>query len=303
MERLKRLIMVDTIMQTWEMLGDHEKASASNLFREATLESKPSTPLSLTASSIFDPPRPNRITLDTSQFASQTHQELDSVHDGVSQQEMIELLEHTGVSVSAPGELEPDLFYSTIYQRSFPSSPSTPHNVSDELLETISSLEPSLTDGEALSELIEDVEPGIVSLASPSGDLPEPPDVNKIGATLTSLYAEYRASLKRLRLVLQTASQPSRPESNGIGDSATEYLMSKTQAQLTLEEGTFWSKLEDLTFLQEDSSSQAADLVRKSRLLSDSYARRTSPPTTQIDRKSTRLNSSHSGESRMPSSA
>lgn len=280
-DRLKRLLMLNTIMKTWGMLSDREKESTSRTFREATLGLKPTRPLPLPASNFFDPPQPTGVLQYPPQFASQNYQEHDHVDDGLSQQELIELLEHIGVPVSAPGGLDPDLLYSTLDQRSLHCSPSTPHDMADEFLETIPSHENPSADGEALSGLIEDIEPDIVSLASPNEEAPGLPDVGEIGTTLTALYTGYRASLERLRSLLQTTSQSFHSKNDGIGDSTTEYLMSKTQARLIVEEGTFWAKLEDFTLVQEDASQQAADLVQKSRLLSDSYARRTNPPTTQ----------------------
>ncbi|KIP12136.1 hypothetical protein PHLGIDRAFT_62434 [Phlebiopsis gigantea 11061_1 CR5-6] len=242
-DRLKRLLMLNTIMKTWGMLSDREKESTSRTFREATLRLKPIRPLPLPASNFFDPPQPTGVLQHPPQFASQNYQERD--------------------------------------HRSLHCSPSTPHDMADEFLEAIPSHENPSADGEALSGLIEDIEPDIVSLASPNEEAPGLPDVGEIGTTLTALYTGYRASLERLRSLLQTTSQSFHSKNDGTDDSTTEYLMSKTQARLIVEEGTFWAKLEDFTLVQEDASQQAADLVQKSRLLSDSYARRTNPPTTQ----------------------
>jgi flap endonuclease-1 len=102
-----------------------------------------------------------------------------------------------------------------------------------------------------------------------------------VPSTLTSLYLEYCRSIPQLASLSTPYhdSVPSDPD-----DASTEYAMTKSQYQLTLDEGKFWERLAGLTEARQDQSITEATLMsltEKSSLMSDSYQRRSNPPTTQ----------------------
>ncbi|EEB88464.1 hypothetical protein MPER_13689, partial [Moniliophthora perniciosa FA553] len=78
------------------------------------------------------------------------------------------------------------------------------------------------------------------------------------------------------------------PDSDAEAAKA-EYEMSRTQAQLTIEEGRFWDTVEALSDARVDDqptdgispSDLLTTLTKKSFLLSETYKRSSRPPTTQ----------------------
>ena len=107
-------------------------------------------------------------------------------------------------------------------------------------------------------------------------------DVHKIMSSLATLYVDYRASTQCLESLTEKASVIPIPTTiDDSPDAASEYMMSKNQQQLTSEEGTFWSQLADPCATDEELQSFSTNLADKSTILSESYTRRTSLPTTQ----------------------
>ncbi|OCH86804.1 PIN domain-like protein [Obba rivulosa] len=117
-----------------------------------------------------------------------------------------------------------------------------------------------------------------------------------IPSLLTALYEQYRQSKSKLVSLPEppavpmpsAASFPSAeadPESESDGaavavaEARTEYVMSKTQAQLTAEEGVIWARLAAAD--ADAVHTELAALEEKSTLMSESYRRRTSPPTQE----------------------
>ncbi|EKM58106.1 uncharacterized protein PHACADRAFT_88937 [Phanerochaete carnosa HHB-10118-sp] len=121
----------------------------------------------------------------------------------------------------------------------------------------------------------------------PSGEkpasAPELDLVEAIRSSLANLYVEYKASVERLDSLPEPIPTPSQPSDDDPSNAEvkTEYMMSKTQHQLALEEGAFWSKFAELELAAEDVEDAATVLTQKSTVLFDSYSRRTQPPTTQ----------------------
>ncbi|KAI0366819.1 PIN domain-like protein [Pilatotrama ljubarskyi] len=104
------------------------------------------------------------------------------------------------------------------------------------------------------------------------------------------LYQQYQQSIPRILSLTEAASErpamPSPPtfSPEEIEEARVDYALSKSQHGLMIEEGKLWEQLASLDGLEsiEDSvTSLAQALEAKSSLLSESYARRTHPPTTE----------------------
>lgn len=163
-----------------------------------------------------------------------------------------------------------------------------------------------------------DLQPGDHSLAGDSGQLDleltdKPPidvgiraevSVNTFGkegqglfSVLFSLHSQYQqsisklSSLSELKLLAPQSTPPSIVTTTAppeqcetlVTEAQAEYTMSKTQDQLTLEEGKFWAQIIQSPTLLEDAETMEPivnSLEQKSSVLSESYNRRTNPPTS-----------------------
>ncbi|KAI8976722.1 PIN domain-like protein [Trametes punicea] len=128
-------------------------------------------------------------------------------------------------------------------------------------------------------------EAAVESALSESGDALVPKD-------LAHLYMEYQQSIPQMMFLAQaspmdvssmasTAQELSPQEAE---DARIDYGLSKSQHGLTIEEGKLWDQLvssDDFQSVQETIQSLATSLEAKSSVLSESYARRTQPPTTE----------------------
>lgn len=123
-------------------------------------------------------------------------------------------------------------------------------------------------------ELVDELPPETTSVTKPSGPV-SPEDVK---SALAASYLEYRASLAQL----SPLSEPSttQAQSEDVSEARADFIMSKTQHQLTVDEGRFWEQLTDTT-QAESVEAAAVALAEKSSLVSDSYERRTHPPTSE----------------------
>lgn len=163
-----------------------------------------------------------------------------------------------------------------------------------------------------------DLQPGDHSAAGDSGQLDleltaKPPvdvdiraevSVNTFGkegrdlfSLLSSLHSQYQQSISKLSslselkllaqqstppLIVTTTPPPEQCEAM-VTEAQAEYTMSKTQDQLTLEEGKFWAQITQSPTLLEDAGTMEPivnSLEQKSSMLSESYNRRTNPPTS-----------------------
>ncbi|KAH8101131.1 PIN domain-like protein [Cristinia sonorae] len=98
--------------------------------------------------------------------------------------------------------------------------------------------------------------------------------------SLMAQYIQYQQSIPKLESLTNPLLAPSRAEV----DSRDDYVMSKNQQQLTLDEGRFWEHLAGCSTSEEASTVMHTDitsLARKSYLISQSYERRTNPPTVE----------------------
>jgi flap endonuclease-1 len=96
------------------------------------------------------------------------------------------------------------------------------------------------------------------------------PPAEDVISALSSLYQEYRDCVARITSLPSTMEIPESPD-----ETRAEYIMSRSQLQMTIEEGRIWDALADAP------ETALASLAEKSGVLSESYARRSSPPTTQ----------------------
>ncbi|KAF9019682.1 PIN domain-like protein [Hymenopellis radicata] len=106
---------------------------------------------------------------------------------------------------------------------------------------------------------------------------PTPPQDQDIANALISLYQSFRDSIPKL-ISIPAAPVPSTSDDPEV---RTEYMMSKGQYQLVLDENRLWDRLRD-GYQTVDTVTEALQTVYdKSSCMSDSYARRTNPPTTK----------------------
>lgn len=131
------------------------------------------------------------------------------------------------------------------------------------------------------------------SLATPSdldgqvGIRPASEDVNHVAENITQIYAEYCHSIPQFVSLsptppadvdLSLAPVPFEEEAEA---AKVEHALSKSQHGLALEESHFWAQLVEDDTLADSLARSAELLAAKSSVLSESYVRRTHPPTSQ----------------------
>ena len=106
-----------------------------------------------------------------------------------------------------------------------------------------------------------------------------------VHSTLASLYREYCDSIPK---VASLASSDSKSDGqlttlDDTSETQTEYAMSRHQLQLTVEEGKIWDELVEPVITPSNITMDVslASLEEKSHLMSQSYEKRTNPPTVQ----------------------
>ncbi|KDQ58433.1 hypothetical protein JAAARDRAFT_176373 [Jaapia argillacea MUCL 33604] len=158
--------------------------------------------------------------------------------------------------------------------------------------------------------LISEVEPPITSTAfvndefayselEPSGEPSPAIPLSVLAEEITSLYQDFRQSIPVLQS-LPTSSPPVQrgdslvETSSDVKEGRDTYVMNKTQNRLTADEGRLWEALAvEASAIQpifQDTmdgctspkvESDLAALVERSQFISESYQRRSNPPTTQ----------------------
>ncbi|ESK97384.1 5 flap endonuclease [Moniliophthora roreri MCA 2997] len=121
---------------------------------------------------------------------------------------------------------------------------------------------------------------------TPLPDEPLPFEVSKVVA---SLYSEYRKSIFKVTSIYHASRQTTSAPDSDAEAAKAEYEISKTQAQLTVEEGNFWDTVAALFDSRVDlqpidgisPSDMLTTLTKKSFLLSEIYKRSSRPPTSQ----------------------
>ncbi|KAG1763454.1 PIN domain-like protein [Suillus occidentalis] len=96
------------------------------------------------------------------------------------------------------------------------------------------------------------------------------PPVEDVTSALSSLYQEYRDCVTQITSLPSAVEVPESPD-----ETRAEYIMSRSQLQMTIEEGQIWDTLADAP------ETALATLAEKSDAFSESYARRSNPPTTR----------------------
>jgi len=99
-------------------------------------------------------------------------------------------------------------------------------------------------------------------------------------STLMAQYIQYQHSIPRLEALPVLSVPTVRVEEET--ETRVEYVMSKNQQQLTVDEGQFWEGLSRCSTPEEAQSvmhSVVMSLAHKSHIISQSYERRTNPPT------------------------
>lgn len=279
-DRLERLSRLTQVIQVWGELDSRAKESATEALRKVIQGQKPISLPTYIAGSLEL--LPDSVTTVDDPILFEEYERRHHSYGDFPQEELTDLLKRTGVPVSASGEFDADIFNS-ITAPSLPSflSQVASHKAPEDLLEEICASSQKFG-AEDMPELLGDIQPDTTSIIQSAEDAFAPMDVDNISSTLTNLYLGYKASLERLNALPQSSSVLSPPGSDDVADARTEYMMSKTQAQLTSDEGEFWTKLTRVhSVTGEDVQEDAIILTHKSHFLSESYSRRSNPPTTQ----------------------
>lgn len=103
---------------------------------------------------------------------------------------------------------------------------------------------------------------------------------DELASSLSSLYMEYRQSIPQLESMPHPASITPPHGTDDPAVTREEYAMSKTQLQLTTDEGKFWQQLAEHGS-REDTQVAITALTQKSSIISESYERRTNPPSVE----------------------
>ncbi|THH21156.1 hypothetical protein EW146_g327 [Bondarzewia mesenterica] len=111
-------------------------------------------------------------------------------------------------------------------------------------------------------------------------------DVEDLPSSFAALYLNYRQSISKLDgLSIPTLSVIRQGiQSDDTGEIHTEFVMSKSQYQLTLEEGKFWESLAESPVTEmchETLEANITTITEKSSLMVDSYIRRRNIPTEE----------------------
>jgi hypothetical protein len=105
-----------------------------------------------------------------------------------------------------------------------------------------------------------------------------------VAQELHSLYQDYHQSIPAV--MSSPLLDPSAAETPD-GGAREQYAMSKSQVQLTIDEGILWHSLVDLSAVDEADSWQRLDLLsRRSETLSKSYEKRNNPATSKTYQES-----------------
>lgn len=101
---------------------------------------------------------------------------------------------------------------------------------------------------------------------------------SEIAKQIAALFLDYHKSISQLASLPPSISETPLPvrQSTADSDARAELFMSKGQYQLTIEEGQLWSKIFTPQF-----DMAVNDLTQKSSIMSASYMRRTSAPTSK----------------------
>ncbi|OSD01476.1 PIN domain-like protein [Trametes coccinea BRFM310] len=121
-------------------------------------------------------------------------------------------------------------------------------------------------------------------ISSPSSETGHP----LVPKDIAQLYVEYQQSVPQIMSLAEAyereASTIQEASLQDIEEARIDYGLSKSQHGLIMEEGKLWEQLansEDLQSVQIAVKSLASTLEAKSSVLSESYARRTNPPTSE----------------------
>ncbi|KAJ3535116.1 hypothetical protein NM688_g7024 [Phlebia brevispora] len=202
--------------------------------------------------------------------------------------EVLEKFPHTLVGTPAEASTESALEETSLSNAATPRAKEFPTTASDAAYVFLNQLSLEDTDPSRLEEayeVVDELPPETVSVVQP----PEHLSVEDVKSTLASCYLEYKASISKLALLSEASPTDRSPSTKEDGSEArADYIMSKTQHQLTVDEGDFWQRL------AESNSSDAVEpaviaLAEKSSVLSVSYERRTHPPTEETYEESVEI--------------
>ncbi|KAI0356104.1 PIN domain-like protein [Trametes cingulata] len=112
-----------------------------------------------------------------------------------------------------------------------------------------------------------------------------------LAGNISRLYGDFQQSIPRILSLaassppeLSAMSSPQNISQEEIEEARVDYALSKSQHSLMMEEGKLWEQLaslDDLASIEDSITSLAESLEAKSSVLSESYARRTHPPTSE----------------------
>lgn len=275
--RLRRLRNLSEVIKTWKQLDVQAKETATSTLKDYVHGLKPIP----SAPDYIEGILGSQGAADVGQqpgYASENHTEIYGEFSG---EELSQLLKRAGVPVSASGELDADIS-NVSTGPSVPPSPrlsQLPRQEAPADLSALAQLSMDDATSEDLSDLADETQ---LSLPTVSQDTMAGTGVEDVSSSLAKLYAEYVASMERFDSLPQAILTPHTVSDDASAlEAKTEYMMSKTQCQLTLEEGSVWSQLASPGAPSEDVEHTAVSLTQKSTILFDSYSLRTNPPTSQ----------------------
>ncbi|THH00986.1 hypothetical protein EW026_g1620 [Hermanssonia centrifuga] len=282
-ERLTRLCKLTTLVKAWRGLDSHSQHSTATALRSLVDSAgliATDTPLPAIAGGFVDQ------NLDESAAPEFVFEEPERdahlhTYGEIKQDEVLEIVQQAGVPVSAPQDTDVEPI-SYLPEFSLASASIEDPRTLPPLQSIFKQLSLGDSDDSRAEESCEFIEEPISKSSPISGASTDVTHITAedIQSELTTLYFEYKASLSQLQSLHSSTISAMQPVSDEDPTEArTEYMMSKTQQHLTIEEGKFWDRLAELCVTESDVSSAIA-LAERSSLLSESYERRTNPPTT-----------------------
>ncbi|KAL4254737.1 XPG/Rad2 endonuclease [Abortiporus biennis] len=290
-DRLRRLRKLSSLLGSWQVLTTEEQSDAAGSIHQlfspsnGDLNDQASPlPLYLAGNVDLPPQDQTRVKTLTALAERAAYGDFDETDvDDI-------LLRRTGVPVSASQDLHAEPFP---HQDEGSTSPITIHDAISSDFDTTPIDTVAITDmvslDDAQTKLDESCE--IIDEVLADGLIPNI-GWSHVGAAhvpshelitaISSLFNDYRQSLPQLENI--STQPPSTLQTSAETDAEVmkeEYLLSKSQNQLTLEEGRFWEQFlsqpcDDVLQMQMTVTS----LSQKSSIITESYERRTNPPTS-----------------------
>ncbi|KAI0078367.1 PIN domain-like protein [Panus rudis PR-1116 ss-1] len=321
LERLRRLRKLDALLASWQDLDETTRRKAVNTVRKLlSSPTKDGSPTPLYIAGNVELPDDIEALLDQTRYTYVSTSPKDA-YGNFDEADINELLvQKAGIPISSSQDVYADPFpHSTEAKLAVaPESSAEPSATTQELApvpasgkavepqEPVPSEQPPSTTAtqapidiaQAMSESPSDSVPpeelGWLYPTTPTDDI-DLDATDEISSTLSNLYLDYRQSIPQLVTLAAASPSPRAPEATPMSEEESAEIkeahsISKTQNQLTLDEGKFWAQLaaptETLPSIPTVDSGENGiravinSLTDRSTTLSESYERRAHPPST-----------------------